>query len=377
MLNYNKLKNVLDHIFLRLENLIRKKPKKVYEPPKIKKGFNPPERGPANEFLEDKEKVPAIISCNFHLSALIKPISFRYEDCNITTEQNGCDFILLIEKDISKKLFYSALKDHVAERYILGYISDIIPVLNEHLIIQKYLSGHMLIRTFSLLDIHELIIVNKENQDFGRLSWPISFTNFPRTVEFAEGSNFKFIRDLIEATTFYFYYNLDDCVRKIISSVENYFSLRNVKGTSFKDKLSNSLKTENHKKSWEPYLTIFYSNLMFVYRIRNKIVHDKFRMDFNDKWLCKKGIGTLFYLYQSNLNDNNTLRYNYSLMKQFVTLDFECMGFNIDTLKDLDKTPEKIIMKTPSDTDKIIFGSLEITMKEREEIEIKLNGYKN
>jgi hypothetical protein len=294
----------------------------------------------------------------------------------VTTAQDGCDFILKISKEISKKLFYSALNDHLAEKFILGYISEILPVLNEHLIRQKYQSGHLLIRTFSLLDIHELYVLNEENEDYGKLSWPMAFTNFPRTAEFAEESNYKFIRDLIEASTFYFYYNLDDSIRKIISSIEIFFNLRNISGKKFKIRLSNCLKSENHKRNWEPYLTMFYTNIMFVYSIRNKIVHEKYRMDFNDSWLCKKGIGTLFYIYQSNLNDQNTKIYNYSLMKQFVTLDSECMGFNYDSLKD-DNKSERPIVKTALEMEKAIFGSLEITREKMDKIEIKIKSYNN
>jgi hypothetical protein len=331
---------------------------------------------PKKEFIEDKERIPAIITCSFHLSASVKHIGFIYKDNVVATGQNGCDLILHIEREISKNLFYSAKKNHVAETFIVGYINEIIPILNEHLIQQKYSTGHLLIRTFSPLDIQELYVANKDTEEYFKLSWPISFTNFPRTEEFAEGSNYKFIRDLIEASTFYFYYNLDDCVRKIISSAENFYNLRNIIGKSFKEKLKNSIKSEDHKKPWEPYLKIFYSNLMFVYRIRNKIVHEKYRMDFNDSWLCQKGIGTLFYLYQSKLNDNNTRAYNYSLMKQFVALDFECKGLILDMLKD-DKKSENTIMKTKADTDKVIFGSLEITKEKMDEIEIKIKSYNN
>jgi hypothetical protein len=331
---------------------------------------------PIKDFIEDKEQIHAIISCSFHLSASIKQIGFIYKDCVVATGQDGCDFILQIERDISKKLFYSAKKNHVAETFIVGYINEIIPILNENLIQQKYLTGHMLIRTFSPLDIHKLFVVNKDTQEHFKLSWPISFTNFPRTKEFAKGSNYKFIRDLIEASTFYFYYNLDDCVRKIISSIENFFNLRNIKGNSFKERLSNSLKSEDHKKIWEPYLKIFYSNLVFVYRIRNKIVHEKYRMDFNDSWLCQKGIGTLFYLYQSKLNDENTRTYNYALMKQFVALDFECRGLILDMLKE-DRESKRTIMKTAEDTDRVIFGNLEISKEKMNEIESKIESYNN
>src|SRR5664280_2801203 len=152
---------------------------------------------PGKEFIEDKEHIPVIITCSFHLSAPVKHIGFIYKDYIVATGQVGCDFILHIERDISKNLFYSARKNHVAETFIVGYINEIIPVLNEHLIQQKYSTGHLLIRTFSPLDIHELYITNKETDEYFRLSWPISITNFPRTEEFAEGSNYKFILSLI------------------------------------------------------------------------------------------------------------------------------------------------------------------------------------
>ena len=329
------------------------------------------------EFIEDKEHLTVFIILNFHLSALIKPISFVYKECKVTTDQKACDFIISIERNISKKLFYSVSKNHTSERFIIGYINEILPVLNEHLINQKYLCGHLLIRTFSPLDIHEIVIINKENRDFTRLSFPFSITNFPRSEEFAEGSNFKFIRDLIESSTFYYYYNLDDCIRKIISSIENFFILRNITGKSFKEKLLKCLKKEHHIIVWEPYLKMFFSNIMYVYKIRNNIVHDKFRMDYNDSWLCKKGIGTLFYIYQTNLNDKNTLRYNFSLMKQFNALDHECMGFSLDEFNDMHKKSGGSVINSPSDMDKFVFGGLEISKEEIERIEIKLKSYNN
>lgn len=371
MLNsYNKMKAKFKHKVFSLDFFKRKE--------KYSKNIDPPKSTYlGQEFIEDEEQISVIISCRFHLSALIKHINFTYKDCRVHTYQKGCDFTLIIEKIISKKLFFTASKSRVAERFIVGYVNEILPILNEHLIQQKYLCGHFLVRTFSPLDIHELIISNKDNKDRYRLSFPFSVSNFPRMEEFAKGLDYKFIRDLIESTTFYYYYNLDDCIRKMISSIENFFVLRNITGRSFKVKLLRCLSKEYHLKAWESYLNMFYSNIMYVYKIRNRIVHDKFRMDFNDNWLCKKGIGTLFYIYQTNLNDNNTKRYNFSLMQQFVALDQECMGQNLDIFRNLANKEDLPIVISDANLDKYFFKAIEISKDEIEKMDIKLESFKD
>jgi hypothetical protein len=364
------LKKGIKRLFSDLFYFIRKE--------KYFKSIDPPESYYiGQEFIEDREQITATILCSFHLSALIKPISFTHKESKIITAQNGSDLILSIERNISKRLFYTASKDRVSIRFIVGYINEILPTLNEHLLEQKYLCGHLLIRTFSPLDIHKLFIINsnKKRKHF-QLMWPPMYSNFPKSNEYAKESNYKFIRDLIEATTSYFYNNFDDCIRKIITSIENYFKLRNIQDKTFSKKLLKSLKSEYHIINWQSYLPMFFSNIMFVYKIRNSIVHDKYRMDFSDSWLCMKGIGTLFYIYQSNLNDKNTLRYNFSLMQQFVALDNECKGLLLYNYNN-STNDSRVIANTAAEMDKAIFSSLEISQEEIEKIETKLNRYNN
>lgn len=183
MLNYHiNLKEGIRNFYFRL-NLFKRNRKY------IKSNEPPSSYYLGQEFIEDKEQITTIILCSFHLSALIKPISFIHNESKVITAQNGCEFILSIERNISKKLFYTASKNRTAGRFIVGYINEILPTLNELLIEQKYLCGQLLIRTYSPLDIHELYIFKNKIRKHFKLSWPSMYSNFPKSAEYAKESN--------------------------------------------------------------------------------------------------------------------------------------------------------------------------------------------
>lgn len=95
---------------------------------------------------------------------------------------------------------------------------------------------------------------------------------------------------MVDAGNSYFENNYDDCIRKIITSVENTFDKCRVKknGEGFPDTLNrvlarNFIGTEAVRK-----------NIAFIYRIRNKIVHDKLRIKYDQGWFCDRAMRTLF-----------------------------------------------------------------------------------
>lgn len=81
--------------------------------------------------------------------------------------------------------------------------------------------------------------------------WPLPIPGFPEVNKFKERLDVIFVRDLIDAMTEYFYFNLDECVRKVITSLENYFIYYNLKAptnNSFWSKLFGIRKSK--LKNW-------------------------------------------------------------------------------------------------------------------------------
>lgn len=324
------------------------------------------------EFFNDIELIDVKFICYFKASVAINPFSFKSTDYFVEAEQVGRHLIVNIERKISKKLF-EALSIDNNTKFIIGYIDDVLPDVNKQLENQKYLSGHALSKTYTTLDIESLIVINSIDNNSINLNWQIRIEPFPPAKSLAPGSDHIFIRDYLDSTTHYLTYNLDECVRKTITSLENYFLRNNIKGR-FKERLNKCLIPSNYPQNWSAYLKILEDNISLIYLIRNKIVHDKLRLGFSDRWLCKKGIGTLSYIYQSNLNDEQSIRYVFAIAEQFLMLDTILSGYKLDFLREADKYNEETpIIKDFRELDAIMFNGLKISDEEKQIIMGKIN----
>lgn len=320
------------------------------------------------EYYNDKKKRKVKIYCFFHLSAVINPFEFESNGVKVSGVQQGCNFILVIEREISEVLLNDIFTNDKGQLYLIGYISEILPRANDELLVQKYSSGHILNRTYSTLDIRQLIIENIDDErQQKKLDWPIAITSFPPSESLASGSDYRFIRDLIDAMTDYIYSNYDDCIRRLITSLENFIHLRNLTGPSFLKKVKAGADKHNFVPNWASYIQYIIENIEIAYKIRNKIVHDKFRMSHEDKWICKKGIGTLLYYYQNRLNGYDTSKYVYSLMMQFTMIDNSCYGMKLESMEP-SESKEVNFMKDMADFDKFMFEGLRFNQIELEYI---------
>jgi hypothetical protein len=317
------------------------------------------------DFFNDTELIDIKIMCHFKTSVAINPFGFKSTDCLVGAKQVDEHLVVSIERKISKKLFEALSKDNNI-MFIIGYIDDVLPETNKHLENQKYLSGHALSKQYTTLDIESLIVLDSIDKKRTDLSWQINIEPFPPAKSLSPGSDHIFIRDYLDSTTLYLTYSLDECVRKTITSLGNYFHRNSLKGT-FKKRLSKCLIPSNYPHNWRPYLNILEDNISLIYLFRNNIVHDKLRLDFSDRWLCKKGIGTLSYIYQSQLNNEQTIKYVIAIAQQFLLLDNVLRGYKLDDLREADKdNDETPIIKDLGDLDALMFNGLKISEEEEQ-----------
>lgn len=317
-------------------------------------------------YVEDPNKIDCFIEVHFLFPASIDKIEFYLHNTKVSLEQTGSILKIRFAKKLSKKLWLNVNKSHSGEDFILSYVARLMPEINRRLLENRYIKGHLLSRTFSTLDTVGIFLIYKNKHV--RLRWPGSISNFPPSETLAREKDQIYIRDYIDAIYSYFKNDYDDCLRRVITSVENLFKVRNLKGKddnqkSFKSILYNNLDIQIFSNK------IIADNIVFIYKLRNKIVHDKFRVKLSNGRVCKKAIGSLNYLLQRLSGDDAIGIYVSSLAIQFLMLqNFVGEGHTLDDIEKFDRNapvdPSHII-NTPEEFDNWMFSSLQITNKEK------------
>jgi len=318
------------------------------------------------EYFDDTEEVDVTISCCFQSVATIDMIVQSLPQCHISLIQTGNRLKLTVTRKISKNLFYTLKKKSNATPFIIGYIDEIIPFINAALLQQKYLNGHILLSTYSDLDLFDITVIKLDDNSSIKLNWPRPIPPFPLLRKLPEGADEVFIRDYIDAMTCYFNNNFDECIRKIITSVENFYVYANVKGDffphtnffcrslesliqkihdryglmnveikrgTFNSKLHDCLN-ERYYPQWREHTPVLEGNIRFLYRVRNSIVHKKYRLSEEDKWLCEYGIVTLSYFFQNSFIDKSVSQYISALNMQFNMFIPMYQGASLDELRE-------------------------------------------
>jgi len=306
---------------------------------------------------------------------------------------HGGEVLCTLEKTISKKLFDAVINPKNVQSLIrltaffLGYIRHYLPSVNERIQQQKYLDGHILARTIALSDIYEITVVNRSGDKRGAVIWPIPISGFPPS-KLSSKQDAVFIRDLIDAMSSYFQFDLDDCIRKVITSLENCFSHYGLSTSS--ENLYSRIKAlivgrrtkirrlvdeyvkERRYVYKERDLKILRENILFIYGLRNLVVHDKLRINPSQTTVCRKAIGTLLYVFQGNFLSKEHFEYIFSFYMQFLSLDGQHSGFSLElaewrtTIEKKGKRPKYI--ENRNDLDKWMFEDLKITKRERRSI---------
>jgi|GEM_PF-2808091 len=139
------------------------------------------------EILEDKEFKKVTIDVYFFSSAILDPFEFfAYKKKIIGSHTHtGSLFKISFEEELPKKLL-GELAWGRSEEFIIGYISKYLPRVNEELLNQRYSTGHLLIKTFSTLDISKVDIHIHSSQEGNIfLNWPQMIGDMPPARQLA------------------------------------------------------------------------------------------------------------------------------------------------------------------------------------------------
>lgn len=331
------------------------------------------------EYFKNSTKIKVALQYFFNTYAIVNSFEFETEDGIVKTYQtNNGFYVVEIQRKIPEKLF-DDIEDYneKVRKYLCGYLDKVLPKVNEGLWKQRYLEGHVLITICSMMQLRAISVteqIDTNNSLTKSISIDWSITPFPPAVKLASKQDVIYLRDLLDAMTLYFSNDFDECVRKLITSLENFFHYCCYTG-NFKKKLEQALEMKNHPKQWHQYIKIWKKNIHFLYEVRNGIVHNDFRMNFSDELICRRGIGTVQYIFNSFVQSEERRRYVFSLTQQFVALRIELSGMHLDYLENrYGKEPvEGVNIAKAGESeaefiDRIMFTGLEIEDKDIERI---------
>lgn len=343
------------------------------------------------EFVEDPDTVTTTIQVLFYSPALIQPFDFFAKKTKVSVGQKDGWLVCSFPQEISKKLIADVeARKQRATQFIVGYVTRYLPRINYELLRLRYTSGHLLVRTYSTLDAYGIRIIPAGATMPVPVEWPPTVRAFPPASALAASNDAVHIHDFIDATNAYFTGAYDDSIRKAITSVENAFRaydltapqrrwwqaiLARLTGNrgSFRSIVNRRVRADDLGR------TVIADNLIYLYGLRNKIVHEHFRLRPENGWICKKAIGTVQYLHQWLARDADTRSYVMRLAQQFLLLDTVASGQDLDRIARRVRTEARSplpTITTPRDVDKFMFEGLRIT-KEAWRLVLKNKVHRN
>lgn len=347
------------------------------------------------EYVEDKNQTSMRFDVQFYSPAELQPFDFFYKKKKISGSQKGRYLTVSFVEKLPRRLINDiAWNRKNAQQYVYGYLALPIARVNQEILRQRYSLGHFLAGTFSFFDIASITLTNvgeNPTDEVISMPWPPIFSAPPHSA-FSEVSNPEvFIRDYIDAWNDYFRGDFDNCVRRIITSVENFFDFKelNVKQKypwwrpiarltarkpTFKDIL-NDLRRKSRFIGHE----VVSENLLFLYKIRNKITHSSLRIhQENGWWFCGKALETLQYLYQflDGGEEGSNGAYAFRTYGFANSLLHQTRGLTVEQSEELGRGMlegeiEERIIRTDEDINEFKFGGLRISDEEKAKI---LNG---
>lgn len=267
------------------------------------------------EYVEDVEQVSVCFDIQFYSPAKLEPFEFFYKKKKINGLQKGQYLTVSFVEKLPRKLINDiAQNQEGAKQYVYGYIANPLMRVNQEILRQRYSLGHFLASTFSIFDIVSITLTNIDEtstDEIISIPWPPIFSAPPHSTSGEASKPEVFIRDYVDAWNDYFRGDFDNCTRRLITSVENFSTFKNLdvqktspwwniltyfipQKRSFKSTLNNLRKRSRsmgHK--------VVFDNLLFLYRVRNSITHGSLRIhQENGWWFCGKALETVQYFYQ-------------------------------------------------------------------------------
>ncbi len=313
--------------------------------------------------------IDSIIKYYMHSSVVLnREMKFKVDKGDVTLFHDGIRLCILYKRKISKNLIEDLKNNQKGFNFLGGYLNDILPKVNMEINQYKYKSGHVLNRPISIFDIVRCDITQIDTEEVDKFEYELAYPAFPDLLLGDENDKY-FVHEFIDSITSYFYNNLDDCIRKIITSLEDCYheyripNKRGRKKLYFRDRLDIFLEKKNYVQWDEKYLQILKSNLNFIYDLRNHIVHKNLRIDYSNEWfdVALKGIGTLKYIYTANFIDGEIIEYLDGVVMMMQLIRGSLMSFDNDDYENIEDKKEEIQeAKSIKDLNDFVFGGLKI-----------------
>lgn len=163
----------------------------------------------------------------FNFSAYVEHFKITNDQFQITSFITDKGLVVILDFESDNDML-SKDADHI-KLNLQTIMNQALPTINRELLIKKYLDAHLLIDTISILDIIEIGIKNEKQEKTIAFKKQFIIGRFPSLVAETNIDEI-FIRDYIDSMTSYYKYNLDDCIRKAITSLENYFDYLGITG---------------------------------------------------------------------------------------------------------------------------------------------------
>jgi len=342
------------------------------------------------EYLNNMQLIDIAVMIEVMYKTSVDNFFFKYPYYNKElavswTQKGGLVQILVEDLQIPKSLV-DDLKNNKGGQYIISVINKLFPKINNKLREQKYKTGNILISNISYLDVQKItLIYYEEKKRWQNIIVPWTF--FPKIFPPLQNFPWKiypplYIRDYIDAMEMYIKYNFDECIRKIITSLESCFAYYRLKAS--KGWISRIIPYNLDRLIYyrgriprliKKYITqpVIQKNILFIYNLRNKIVHESFSLKYDQGWICKKAIGTMSYIFQHPFMKSGEKEYIFSLVMQFLLITQEIEGLDLEGMRLWhekfeslsEKQKEKFAIRTPKDLDNFMFSGLEITEEEK------------
>ncbi|QNN66450.1 hypothetical protein H9L13_06850 [Sphingomonas lutea] len=351
------------------------------------RGFEPPpERNFIGQrYIEDPAKVRCVIGALFMFPGEVEPFEYYERGVHVTVQQHGPILHVEIDRFISQLLWDDLRLLGEGQEFVVGYLSTLMPSLNRRLLDNRYMRGHLLSRTFAVFEAVDLHITVGSRRLW--IHWPPSLPPFPPTVALSGLNLPTYVRDYIDSIAAYFRHEYDDCVRRVITATENFmdahrwrakplsllhnvlgmFSVRQKMGSSFRGRLRNNLDLTKISG------TVLHENLLLVYSLRNRIVHNGYRMASNSAEFCDKAVISLYYLLSRHCTDDRVVEYLFTLHQQYF-LHKNLLGQLLDLDRiarwNLAERPDGEILDVddPEAMDEFFFGSIRFTDADRRSV---------
>jgi len=291
--------------------------------------------GVGDPYLEDNlPEVKVVINYLFHSNYYLEKIDILYENnerliCYVSEKGLVVQYLRCIPEKL-----YEDIKKEASPKYFYGYLSSILNYVNQEIQKQKYQYGYILMSQLSIFKLKSIVIQKIPSDEVVEFEATLNIQNIvPKSDILTTGAPL-FIRDYLDSMTAYLNMELEDCIRRLITSIENYFYNYKISG-EFKVKLNSVLNCKSFKIKKAKYRNIIRKNLQLLHHCRNLIIHNNLRVDYSFKWyeIGHKGISSISYLYLNSIEEKDWNEFLQKLGLEFNTILMIINKFNLDQLK--------------------------------------------